>query len=240
MTPSQNLDEETDRPKKVPYHFGEKLRQVREHKGYTLKVVAQKAGVSESLVSQIERNHVSPAIDTLLALADVLDINLEFLFEEYRKTRPVHIVRCGERATAKEDDIIYENLSAPEVSNDSSFESYVIKIPANAHTHRGSYGHIGREVGVIIKGRGCLKYENKEYILEEGDSCSFSAGSPHVLENIGDTDLEAIWVVTPAQRFVDQSHNSFTKLLFSVPAVSTKFAVVNANAVKHIVQTVVT
>ena len=45
-------------------------------------MVAQQAGVSESLVSQIERNHVSPAIDTLLALADVLDINLEYLFEE--------------------------------------------------------------------------------------------------------------------------------------------------------------
>lgn len=203
MTPSQKLDDEMDKPKKVPYHFGEKLRQVREHKGYTLKVVAQKAGVSESLVSQIERNHVSPAIDTLLALADVLDINLEFLFEEYRKARPVHIVRAGERATAVEDDIVYENLSIPDdEAKDNSFESYVIKIPAHAHTHRGSYGHIGREVGVILKGKACLKYENKEYILEEGDSVSFSAGSPHVLENAGDSDLEAIWVVTPAQRFV--------------------------------------
>ena len=67
--------------KKPPFRFGEKLRAVRERKGYTLKVVAQRAGVSESLVSQIERNKVSPAIDTLLVLADVLDINLEFLFE---------------------------------------------------------------------------------------------------------------------------------------------------------------
>ena len=39
--------------KQVPYRFGEKLRTVREKKGYTLKVVAQQAGVSESLVSQI-------------------------------------------------------------------------------------------------------------------------------------------------------------------------------------------
>lgn len=202
MTPSQN--DESDKTKKVPYHFGEKLRQVREHKGYTLKVVAQKAGVSESLVSQIERNHVSPAIDTLLALADVLDINLEFLFEEYRKTRPVHIIRAGERTTAIEDDILYENLSEPDSSDkNNTFETYVIKIPAGAHTHRGSYGHIGREVGVILKGKGSLKYENKEYSLNEGDSVSFSAGVPHVLENTGDTTLEAIWVVTPAQRFVN-------------------------------------
>ena len=57
--------------KQQPYRFGEKLRTVREKKGYTLKVVAQKAGVSESLVSQIERNRVSPAIDTLLTLENL-------------------------------------------------------------------------------------------------------------------------------------------------------------------------
>lgn len=201
MTPLQNPDDDS-KSKKVPYHFGEKLRQVRENKGYTLKVVAQRAGVSESLVSQIERNHVSPAIDTLLALADVLDINLEYLFEEYRKERPVHIIRANERASVKEDDVIYEELARPSSDKDNSIESYVLRIPAGSHTHRGSYGHIGRELGIIIQGKGKLTYENREYLLEEGDSASFSAGVPHVLENAGNCELVAIWVVTPAQRFV--------------------------------------
>lgn len=205
MTPSQNNNDKNEaKQKKVPYHFGEKLRQVREHKGYTLKVVAQKAGVSESLVSQIERNHVSPAIDTLLALADVLDINLEFLFDEYRKKRPVQVIRATERPSINEDDITYEQLAKPAGSDtDNSIESYVLHIPAGSHTHRGSYGHIGREFGIIIKGKARLTYENTEYILEEGDSVSFSAGVRHVLENVGDCDLEAIWFVTPAQRFIN-------------------------------------
>lgn len=190
-------------PKKVPYHFGEKLRLVREHKGYTLKVVAQKAGVSESLVSQIERNHVSPAIDTLLALADVLDINLEYLFEEYRKERPVRIVRHNERPVIVEDDIRYEELSKPDRSDTNSIESYVLKVPVNSHTHHGSYGHTGREIGIITKGTAKFIYENKEYILEAGDSVSFSAGAPHMIENAGDVELEAIWINTPAQRFLN-------------------------------------
>ena len=199
MTPSQNNNDKNEsKQKKVPYHFGEKLRQVREHKGYTLKVVAHKAGVSESLVSQIER------IDTLLALADVLDINLEFLFDEYRKKRPVQVIRATERPSINEDDITYEQLAKPAGSDtDNSIESYVLHIPAGSHTHRGSYGHIGREFGIITKGKARLTYENTEYILEEGDSVSFSAGVRHVLENVGDCDLEAIWFVTPAQRFVN-------------------------------------
>lgn len=202
MTPLQNSDEEI-KAKKVPYHFGEKLRQVREHKGFTLKVVAQRAGVSESLVSQIERNHVSPAIDTLLALADVLDINLEYLFEEYRKVRPVTIIRKDERPTVMEDEVVYEELAHPPASgSDTTIESYVVKIPAHSHTQRGSYGHIGREIGLIVQGRGKLTYEGKEYFLEEGDSVSFSAGVSHILENAGETEMIAVWTVTPAQRFL--------------------------------------
>lgn len=194
---------ENSKQKKVPYHFGEKLRQVREHKGYTLKVVAQKAGVSESLVSQIERNHVSPAIDTLLSLADVLDINLEFLFEEYRKERPVHVTRADERAKVVEEDTIFEELASPaKDNNEQSFEAYVMKIPAKSQTHRGSYGHIGREFGFILQGSAKLTYENKEYELNKGDSVSFSASVPHKIENTGNAELEAVWFVTPPQRFI--------------------------------------
>ncbi len=199
--PSQKPEEEKVRRR--PYHFGEKLRQVREHKGYTLKVVAQRTGVSESLVSQIERNHVSPAIDTLLALADVLDINLEYLFEEYKKNRPVQIIRSTERPALQEDDITYEGL-AKQANSETSIEAYLIKIPAGSHTHRGSYGHLGREIGYVIKGKAALVYDGKSYELEAGDSVSFSAGASHSIENIGDCELEAIWVVTPAQRFIDK------------------------------------
>ena len=189
--------------KKTPFRFGEKIRTVRERKGYTLKVVAQRAGVSESLVSQIERNKVSPAIDTLLVLADVLDINLEFLIEEYRRERPVQIIHSQERRTVEEECVIYEELAKPtESDGNHSLESYIVKLPPNCQTLRGSYGHLGRELGFIIKGKGQLQYESKTYDLEEGDSVSYSASSPHTLVNVGDETLTALWVVTPPQRFV--------------------------------------
>ena len=195
MTSTQN--------KKRPFRFGDKLRTVRERKGYTLKIVAQKAGVSESLVSQIERNKVSPAIDTLLTLADVLDINLEFLFEEYRRERPVQVIRSQERRTVEEDEVLYEELAKPTESDGKhALESYLVSIPAGGKTHRGSYGHMGRELGFIIEGDAQLLYESKAYELQAGDSVSFSASSPHTLVNTGDKTLKALWVVTPPQRFV--------------------------------------
>ena len=198
-----NSAEDDTSKKKVPYHFGEKLRSVREKKHLTLRMVAQSAGVSESLVSQIERNRVSPAIDTLLSLANVLDINLEYLFEEYTRTRPVQIIRSGERRTMNEDEVIYEEVSQPsEKDGQNSIESYYITIPVGSRTHRGNYGHLGKEMGLILEGQAKLHYQNKEYILKEGDSVTYSAGAPHTLENYGDKPLKALWVVSPAQSFI--------------------------------------
>ncbi len=198
-------NQESLQEKRVPYHFGEKLRTVRERKGYTLKVVASQAGVSESLVSQIERNRVSPAIDTLLALADVLDINLEYLFEEYRKKHPVQIIRKDERRVSQEEKISYEEVVKPDESDgQNTLEAYFVTIPVSEKTHRGSYGHMGREMGLVLSGECELHYENLIYKLNEGDSVSFSANAPHVLINTGNKEFKAIWVVTPAQRFINR------------------------------------
>lgn len=205
MIQQQNNDEITSekKQKRVPYHFGEKLRAVRERKGYTLKTVAERAGVSESLVSQIERNRVSPAIDTLLQLADVLDINLEFLFEEYRRERPVQIIRKSEGKQLNEEDITFEELSTPEQGDGQhAFEAFLLEVPIGSHTHKGSYGHLGREFGFILSGQAEIHYENLIYELNEGDSVSFSASAPHVIYNIGQKTLKALWVVTPPQRFI--------------------------------------
>ncbi len=192
----------TEENKKREYHFGEKIKNAREKKHMTLKNVALLAGVSESLVSQIEHNKVSPAIDTLLDLANVLDLSLEFLFEEYSRRRPVSIIHDGERRKINEDYVTYEELSDSfSVGGENCFECYYLTLKPGCQTHRGNYGHLGKEMGHILEGKGRLCYENKFYDLQVGDSVTFSAHSPHNLENTGDKPLKAIWIVTPPQKF---------------------------------------
>lgn len=59
--------------------LGEKLRLLREQKGWTLSEFAQKAAVSVSYLSEIERGNVYPAIDTLKRIASVLEVSLQDL-----------------------------------------------------------------------------------------------------------------------------------------------------------------
>lgn len=184
------------------FHVGEKIRAVRERKGYTLRTVAQRAGVSESLISQIERNKVSPAIDTLLSIADALELDLEYLFSGYRQHRPVRLIAAEERARIDENGIIYEEVVHPNEGDGAhALEAYYLTVPPGGETRRGSYGHAGREFGIIVQGTGELHYGNSVYTLRQGDSVSFSSDAPHTLANRGEEPLRAFWVVTPPQRF---------------------------------------
>jgi transcriptional regulator with XRE-family HTH domain len=183
------------------YNFGEKLRTVRERKGLTLKEVAGHAGVSESLVSQIERNRVSPSVDTLLKLADVLDIDYEHLFSEYRQKRKVTILRAAERGAIHQKQVVIQQLSKNSGdTNAPAIEAYLLELDKDGAQGNREYGHPGWEFGVILSGQAELTYGNEFYTLKAGDSVAFPSSVPHIFRNCGKDTLRAIWVVTPPRQ----------------------------------------
>jgi transcriptional regulator with XRE-family HTH domain len=184
----------------VRSRLGEKLRMVRERRALTLREVAEQAGVSESLVSQIERNRVSPAIDTLLAIADTLDLDPEYLFADLKRDRAVTVLRRGEGNTLAGQGVLYERLAQAEGNvpiPGSGIEAYRITLEAGAQTGNDEYGHRGWELGVVESGKAELRVGNRNYTLEPGDSVSFRSDSPHVLSNPGPGPLRMFWVISP-------------------------------------------
>ena len=110
------------------YRFGEKLRTVRERKNITLKEVAAHVHVSESLLSQIERNKVSPSIDTLMAIVDALEIDLEYLFKDYKKNKLVTIVRAQDRSNYMLQNVSYQQLSDNSIVDEHAVEALMLEI----------------------------------------------------------------------------------------------------------------
>jgi transcriptional regulator with XRE-family HTH domain len=161
--------------------------------------VAEAAGVSESLVSQIERNRVSPAIDTLLSLADALDLDLEYLFSDFKKERSVKVVRKDARSTSSRPGVLYERLAqiGGEGTGRFGIDAFLITLDAGAKTGHGEYGHPGFELGFVAQGTAELDVGTKTHRLDSGDSASFQADVPHVVRNAGEGQLKMLWVVTP-------------------------------------------
>jgi transcriptional regulator with XRE-family HTH domain len=187
---------------KTKFNFGDKIRGVRERKGMTLKEVARKADLSESLISQIETNKVSPAIDTLLKIADILEIDLEYLFLDYKKKKTVNLVKANERNKIEYQNVLYEQLSKT-IDGDSehAIEAYYLEIKPGKEKGSTEYGHKGRELGIIVDGKGEFIIGGDSFELNKGDSISFDSDVPHVLKNMGQKLLKAYWIVTPPKMF---------------------------------------
>jgi transcriptional regulator with XRE-family HTH domain len=186
----------------MEYRFGAKLRGVREKRGMTMKQVAEATGISESMVSQIERDKVSPALDTMLRMADALEIDMNYLFADFKKPRRVHLVRAAERNRLSVDGVRYEQLSSTDnVGTEVSLEAYLLSVPPGGKKGSFEYGHRGVELGLVLEGEAELEYGDKRYELGQGDSVSFASDTPHQLRNKGRTTLKAVWVVTPPKMF---------------------------------------
>ena len=61
-------------------NIGQRIRHYRQLQGITLKTLAEKVGVTSSMLSQIERDLANPSLNTLRAISAVLDVPLFRLF----------------------------------------------------------------------------------------------------------------------------------------------------------------
>ena len=186
----------------VTHQFGDKIRKIRERKGITLKEVAAKISVSESLVSQIERNKVSPSVDTLIAIADVLNIDLEYLFKDYKKQKGLSIIREDARTVHTQEGLIFEELSIiSENDNEYAIEAFVLTIEPDYKKEDKEYGHKGQELGFILEGEADITYGGETHKLKAGDCVSFPSDIPHSVSNLGGKKMKAVWIVTPPRLF---------------------------------------
>lgn len=68
-----------------PHHaraIGEKLREVRQERGMSLRELATKAEVSASMLSQIETGKVFPSVRSLYGIAAALGVSVDYFFPE--------------------------------------------------------------------------------------------------------------------------------------------------------------
>ena len=61
---------------------GAKIRNLREATGTTMKELGDKAGVSEVMISYVERNLRSLNAETLKHIADSLDVKVDELYKQ--------------------------------------------------------------------------------------------------------------------------------------------------------------
>ena len=187
--------------------LGENLKAIRLQRNMTLEELSRRANVSKSQLSQIERNASTPTVTRLTKIADALEISISKLFPDSTqsdggtsadggKTRSkfIGVVRSTERRTVLMPWGGWYEILSPDLRH--RIEFLYLHYPVGTAA-KELYVHEGEECGLLLEGRFKGNFENREIILEPGDSIYYDSSIPHCWENAGDTDVRAIWVITP-------------------------------------------
>ena len=209
--------------------MGEHLRIARQARGQSLRELAGRLGVSASLISQIETGRANPSVSTLYAIADELDVSLdELLFNDRRSPEPAAepsdpgaarpgIAPTGtmiptepvQRAATRQSirlasGVLWDRLTTTSEPG-IEFLHVTYEVGGASSPESAYQRHAGHEWGYVLSGRLQVRIGFQEYILEPGDAISIDSTIPHRLATIGLVPVEAIWFVLGRAQFDTQT-----------------------------------
>lgn len=181
-----------------PVALGQELRRQRRARELTVEELAELAGVSSGLVSQLERGRANPSLSNLQKLARALGMPPVSLFSPIEPPQPSRygVVRAGARKqlVLPQEGIVYELLT-PDLNR--KLEMIRSVVPVDYDTSAVPYVHEGEECVHVLRGRIEAGIGDERIVLEPGDSITYDAIVPHWWRNVGGLEGELISAVTP-------------------------------------------
>ena len=66
-------------------NVGKRIKEIRQKRGLSIRELAKKMDTSHSYLSRVENNKVTPSLETLVKMAEVLECNVSDFFEDEHK-----------------------------------------------------------------------------------------------------------------------------------------------------------
>jgi transcriptional regulator with XRE-family HTH domain len=174
--------------------LGEKIRKLRHDRKMTLRDIAEKTGYSKALISRIENDSVSPSINSLVKIAQALEIKLYRLFASVEGSPPVVVKKKGRSTrTPASESIRVESLSGDDGENKMNAAIMTFDSGAGV-SERKSKSPTCEEWWTVLKGRLEVLVGDNRFELSEGDSIYLNSSAPHSLKNLEKT--KAMTLVT--------------------------------------------
>jgi|LGOV01.1.fsa_nt_gb transcriptional regulator with XRE-family HTH domain len=171
-----------------------KIREIRKNKKITLKEMSKLTGLSVSFISQVERGESSLTVTSLKKIADALAISMQELFE----------VDDNDMYIRNKDNQILWNLENSFTSHirlsgkfeNRKLEAIILKLEPNS-VDMTPFSHEGEEFYYVLKGKALFIIEDKEFLVNQGETIHYPSTVSHTVKNPFDEELEVLSVVTP-------------------------------------------
>ncbi|BAL00002.1 putative Xre family DNA-binding protein [Oscillibacter valericigenes Sjm18-20] len=176
--------------------IGSRLRRLRKEKCLSIAALSERSGVSTGLISQIERDIVSPTVVSIYRIAQALETDISYFFPAPNE-KPYVLLHSGQRrhillASGARD---YELLTSG--SPERALDMVLVTLRGGACFDRECVSHAGEECGYVISGTLTVLLDGREVDLFPGDSIHFPSTRPHVYINTHPEDCVSLWSMTP-------------------------------------------
>jgi mannose-6-phosphate isomerase-like protein (cupin superfamily) len=153
------------------------------------------------MLSKVERGKLFPTLPTLLRIALVFSVGLEYFFSDDQKRHVLAIVRRAERKRfperpdGRDISFYFESLdfAAVERKLNAYYAEFQPLQPGKARPHH----HAGVEFISVLRGKVEIRIGAEDHVLESGDSIYFDSSVPHFYRRVSQKPCSAI-VVTVA------------------------------------------
>ena len=173
------------------------MQKLRLARGLTLEDLSRAAGVSKSMLSQIEREKANPTIAVAWRLANALGVTIgEMLACESRPADTIQVLEAHELPTLPGDHAGYSLRILGPMELAGHFERYELVLSpggvlaSNPHDP-GVSEHLTVSQGVVE-----VEVDGATRRLKAGATARYPADRGHIIRNAGKTEARALLVVT--------------------------------------------
>ncbi|MBA8840540.1 XRE family transcriptional regulator [Ochrobactrum sp. RH2CCR150] len=187
-------------PQSDAVQVGETLRLRRQMRGMSLKQVAEPAGISVGMLSQVERGLAAPSIKTLRAICSAMDMPVNWLFHRdtdlENQANEFIVQRNCRRSLTYNDGALIKELLTPDTQPQIQMLRFLMEPGADSGEPYSNTD--GGKCGLVLQGTLGLELDARQFVINAGDSFAFPARSMVRFWTVGDNTCEVIWVVSPA------------------------------------------
>ncbi len=181
------------------YEIGDKVRALRLRKKMALVELGRHTGLSAALLSKIERSNIYPPLPTLLRIAMVFGVGLDYFFSDETKRPAISIVRKKDRVrfpNSPEGPVSYFFESLDFNANERKLNAYYADFQTVTEEEAPVHAHEGAEFLYVLGGKLLLTVGRQLHELSEGDSIYFDSSVPHTYRRYGKAQCGALVVTT--------------------------------------------
>jgi len=179
--------------------LAERVRELRTHRGLTLDGLAERSGVSRSMLSLVERGQSSPTAAVLDRLAAGLGVTIASLFGEGARADASPLSLRTDQASWRDPETGYQRRNLSPAGYPSPIELVEVRLPSGA---RVAYdGGLTRAVGIsqqvwLIEGSLELTVGDVAHRLEAGDCLAMGLDGAVTFRNPGPAEARYLVALT--------------------------------------------